>query len=106
MRTEPERSANVLKNAEKMRSGFRSLGFNIGNSVSPIVPVIIGDDQLTFMMWKTLFDEGVFVNPVISPATPIGHQLLRTSYMATHTTEQLDKVLEIFGNVGKKLGVI
>jgi 7-keto-8-aminopelargonate synthetase-like enzyme len=57
-------------------------------------------------MWKTLFDEGVFVNPVISPAVSAGHQLLRTSYMATHTDEQLDKVLGIFEKVGKKLGVI
>lgn len=106
MRTEPERPARVLANAEKMRKGYRQLGFNIGNSVTPVVPIIIGDDQLTFLMWKSLFDEGVFVNPVISPAVAPGHQLLRTSYMATQTNEQLDKVLEIFEKVGKKLGVI
>jgi 8-amino-7-oxononanoate synthase len=106
MRSEPERPARVLANAEKMRMGYRQLGFNIGNSVTPVVPIIIGDDQLTFLMWKTLFDEGVFVNPVISPAVAPGHQLLRTSYMATHTNDQLDKVLEIFEKVGKRLGVI
>ncbi len=106
LRDHPDLPERVLRNAEKMRSGYRSLGFNIGNSVTPVVPIIIGDDQLTFMMWKTLFEEGVFVNPVISPATPPGRQLLRTSYMASHTDEQLDKVLEIFEKVGRKLGVI
>jgi 7-keto-8-aminopelargonate synthetase-like enzyme len=106
MRDEPDLPGRVLANAEKMRQGFRSLGYNIGNSVTPVVPIIIGDNDLTFLMWKTLFDEGVFVNPVISPAVAPGHQLLRTSYMASHTTAQLDHVLDIFSKVGKKLGVI
>ena len=61
---------------------------------------------MTFMFWKMLFDNGVFVNPIISPAVPQGNQLLRTSYMATHTDEQLDKVLEIFEKVGKEVGAI
>lgn len=106
LQEEPELPARVLRNAERMRTGFRSLGFNIGNSVTPVVPIIIGDDQLTFMMWKALFEAGVFVNPVIAPATPPGRQLLRTSYMATHTNAQLDQVLDIFATIGKKLGVI
>jgi 8-amino-7-oxononanoate synthase len=106
MREEPERIERVNRNAEKMRKGFRELGFNIGRSVSPIIPIIIGDDQLTFLTWKLLLDNGVFVNPVISPAVPVGMQLLRTSYMATHTDEQLDKVLEVFEKVGKQVGLI
>ena len=106
LQEEPDLPARVLRNAEKMRTGYRSLGFNIGNSVTPVVPIIIGDDQTTFMMWKALFEAGVFVNPVISPATPPGRQLLRTSYMATHTDAQLDQVLETFETIGKKLGVI
>lgn len=106
MRCEPDRPARVLCNAEKMRKGFKSLGFNIGQSVTPVVPIIIGDDALTFLTWKMLFDAGVFVNPVISPAVAPGRQLLRTSYMATHTDEQLDRVLEIFASVGKQVGLI
>jgi 8-amino-7-oxononanoate synthase len=106
MRTEPDRAERVNANAEKIRKGLNELGFNTGKSVTPVVPVIIGDDQLTFLTWKTLFEEGVFVNPVISPAVSPGRQLLRTSYMATHTDVQLDKVLGIFEKVGKKVGLI
>jgi len=89
-----------------MQKGFTSLGFDIGNSVTPVVPIIIGDDEKTFRMWKLLFDDGVFVNPVISPAIPAGRQLLRTSYMATHTDAQMHHVLEIFRKVGKEVGII
>ena len=106
MRTEPERVDQVLRNGKKMCAGYTSMGFNTGCSETPIVPIIIGDDQTTFAFWKALFDAGVFVNPVISPAVPPGMQLLRTSYMATHTDEQLDRVLDIFYTVGKKLAII
>jgi hypothetical protein len=90
--------------ADKMRLEYRRLGFDIGDSVTPVIPIIIGDDDLTFLTWKLLFENGVFVNPVISPAVSPGRQLLRTSYMATHTDEQLERVLEIFAVVGKQLG--
>ncbi|MEJ5201205.1 MAG: pyridoxal phosphate-dependent aminotransferase family protein [Anaerolineales bacterium] len=106
MAEEPDRVERVNQNAEKMRAGFKALGFNTGHSVTPVIPIIIGDDQLTFLAWKRLFEEGVFVNPVISPAVSPGRQLLRTSYMATHTDEQLDRVLETFAKVGKELGLI
>lgn len=106
MAEEPERIDRVNEIARKMREGFHSLGYDTGNSVTPVIPIIIGDDQLTFLLWKRLFEEGVFVNPVISPAVPQGRQLLRTSYMATHTDLQLEHVLEIFGKVGKELGII
>lgn len=106
MRSEPERIDRLMHNARKMKEGLTSLGFNTGNSQTPVIPVIIGDDMLTFTMWRALFDAGVFVNPVIAPGVPPKQQLLRTSYMATHTEEQLDRVLEIFGAVGKAVGVI
>ncbi len=106
LKEEPERCERVLKVAEKMRNGFTALGYNIGNSTTPVVPIIIGDNEKTFLMWKRLFEEGVFVNPVIAPAVPPGRQLLRTSYMASHTDAQMDRVLEIFKKIGKELGVI
>ena len=106
MRTEPERTVRLAEIGEKMRQGYRQLGFDIGNSVSPIIPIFIGDDMRTIFTWKLLFEAGVFVNPIISPAVPPGKQLLRTSYMATHTDEQLDQVLGIFEQVGKQVGLI
>jgi 8-amino-7-oxononanoate synthase len=106
MQDEPERVEQLTKNAEFMRAGYSRLGFDTGHSVSPIIPIIIGDDALTFKVWRELFDNGVFVNPVISPATAPGRQLLRTSYMATHTEPQLVKVLEVFEKVGKENGLI
>jgi len=106
MQEEPERIRRVNSNGEYMRKGFNLRGFNTGNSETPIVPILIGDDQLTFFTWKKLFDSGVFVNPVISPAVAPGRQLLRTSYMATHTEEQLNSVLDIFERVGKEVGLI
>lgn len=106
MREEPERVERVNAIADRMRDEFRALGFDIGNSQTPVIPIIIGDDMKTLQTWKMLFDNGVFVNPVLSPATPPGRQLLRTSYMATHTDQQLGQVLDVFEMVGKKLDLI
>ncbi len=106
MREEPERIARVNQIAENMRREYRRLGFDIGSSETPVIPIIIGDDTRTLLTWKALFEAGVFVNPVLAPATPEGRQLLRTSYMATHTDEQMERVLEIFEKVGKQMGLI
>jgi len=106
MQREPERIKRVNKIADRMREEYKNLGFDIGYSETPVIPIIIGDDLLTLQTWKSLFENGVFVNPVLSPATPPGRQLLRTSYMSTHTDEQLDQVLVIFEKVGKELGLI
>jgi 8-amino-7-oxononanoate synthase len=106
MRTEPERIERLTDIGEYMRREYRRLGFEIGDTASPIIPIMIGDDTLTLTVWKALFDEGVFVNPVLSPAVPEGRQLLRTSYMATHSDEQLERVLEAFEQVGKATGLI
>jgi 8-amino-7-oxononanoate synthase len=106
MRTEPERIQRLSDNAAYMRKGLRELGFDTGNSTTPIIPIIIGGQERTIMAWKMLFDAGVFVNPVLAPAVQPGRELLRTSYMATHTVDQLDRVLEIFAGVGKLMGLI
>jgi 8-amino-7-oxononanoate synthase len=106
MRDEPEHSQRVNQIGARMRDSLRQLGFNILNSQSPIIPIHIGDDMMTILTWKNLFDNGVFVNPVLQPAVPAGSQLLRTSYMATHTDEQLERVLDVYERVGKEMGLI
>lgn len=103
---EPERRKRLWEITEKMQKGYRTLGFDIGNTRTPVIPIMIGEDLETFKFWKMLFENGVFANPIISPAVPKGRALIRTSYTATHTDEQMDKVLEVFGCVGKQLGVI
>jgi 7-keto-8-aminopelargonate synthetase-like enzyme len=89
-----------------MMKEFRSCGFDIGDTASPIIPIVVGEDMLAFKMAMMLQEEGVFANSVVSPATPPGRALIRTSYMATHTDEHLDKVLEAFVKVGKSMGLI
>jgi len=106
MRTEPERPERLKAIADRMRQGYRELGYDTGPSVTAIIPIMIGDDMPTFTMWRALVDAGVYTNPVIPPATPSGKSLLRTSYMATHTDEQMGRVLTLFEQVGKQVGVI
>ena len=103
---EPERRERLWYNTNKMMEGFKSYGFDIGDAASPIIPVVVKEDMLAFKMALMLQEEGVFANPVVSPATPPGRALMRTSYMATHTDEHLDRVLEAFVKVGKQLGLI
>jgi len=103
---QPELRARLWRNTHKMLRGYKTLGYDTGTSETPIIPILIKDTMKTYQMCKLLFENGVFVNPVINPAVPQGRELLRTSYMATHTEEQLDKVLAAFEKVGRQLGVI
>jgi 7-keto-8-aminopelargonate synthetase-like enzyme len=89
-----------------MRQAYRELGFNVDNSETPIVPIVIGEDLRTLLVWKRLYEEGVYTNPFIPPGVAPHKSLLRTSYMATHTDEQLDEVLEIMERVGKEAMLI
>lgn len=103
---EPDRRARLWHNTNKMMKAFKKMGFDTGVTETPIIPLLMGEMDRAFTMWKTLSDEGVFVNPVAPPATPPGRCLIRTSYMATHTDEMLDKVLVILEKAGRKLGII
>ncbi|MBK7377832.1 MAG: aminotransferase class I/II-fold pyridoxal phosphate-dependent enzyme [Ignavibacteriales bacterium] len=103
---EPQLVDKLIRNANKIRKAFNELGFNVIDGRTAIVPVIVGDDAIAFQMWRMLYDEGVFVNVFISPGVPQGRQMMRTSFMATHEDEHLDEIIQIFKNVGTKLGLI
>lgn len=106
LQEEPWRVEKLVSNADYMREGFTKLGFTIIEGQTGIVPVIIGDDERTFIFWRKLFDAGVFTNAFISPGVPVGMAMLRTSYMSSHEKEHLDRILELFGEIGKELGII
>jgi 8-amino-7-oxononanoate synthase len=106
VQTEPERRRRLWRNVRRMKEGFTDLGFEMIANESPILSIVIGDDDSTFLFNRLLFEEGVFVNPVIPPAVPEGKSLLRTSYMATHTDEDLDFILAAFRRVGEKLRIL
>jgi len=106
MKSEPERRERLWQITRKMLAGFQNLGFDTCTSETPIIPIITGDKEKTFNFWKSLFEAGIFANAVIPPAVPENACRIRTSYMATHTDEQLDIVLETFGRIGKKVGIL
>jgi 8-amino-7-oxononanoate synthase len=103
---EPQRISNLWHNTDRMKRGLKSLGFDLGESASPILPVYVRDLMLTFQFCKRLEQEGVFVNPVVSPGVLPGREIIRISLMATHTDRQIDFALEKLGEVGKELGLI
>ena len=106
MEREPERRDRLWSNTRFFAEGLRSLGFDTGESCTPVVPVVVGEDVSALRMVQRLHEEGIFVNCVISPATAPGRALIRTSLMATHTREQLSRALEIIGCVGREVGVL
>ena len=83
-----------------------NLGFDTGDAESPVIPLVIGEDMDAYKMAMALEHEGVFVNPVVTPAVPPGRSMIRTSYMATHTGEHLDRALRAFAKVGRAMGII
>ena len=103
---EPERRHDLWKITDYMKREFITLGFDTGESASPVIPLVVGEDITSFQMTKRLQEEGVFVNPVVSPAVPEGRAMIRTSFMATHTRDHLDQALEAIAKVSREMGVI
>ena len=89
-----------------MRTGYQAMGYDTGLSRTPIIPILVHDDEKCFMLWRLLREEGIFTTPVIYPAVPHGHALIRTSYGAGHTDEELDTILAAFEKCGKALEII
>ncbi|MBS1560179.1 MAG: pyridoxal phosphate-dependent aminotransferase family protein [Bacteroidetes bacterium] len=103
---EPQRIDKLLRNADKMRRGFHDMGYEVIDSNTGIVPVVLGDVEKTMIMWRKLYDAGVFVNAFVPPGVPPTLSMLRTSYMSSHEDEHLDAILAIFKSVGVELGLI
>ncbi|MBX3043206.1 MAG: aminotransferase class I/II-fold pyridoxal phosphate-dependent enzyme [Candidatus Kapabacteria bacterium] len=103
---EPELVTKLIANADYMRKGFKDLGFNILDSRTAIVGVVVGQVETAFLTWRKLFDRGVFVNAFIPPGVPPNMSMMRTSYMSSHETEHLDMILDTFKITGKELGLI
>lgn len=104
MQEEPERIEQLWKNTKKMHEAFKSIGFKIGTTETPIVPILIGSEAKAFQFTQRLYEEGIFATPAIYPAVRYGEAIVRTSYMATHTDDDLNRVLEIFEKLAKELG--
>jgi 8-amino-7-oxononanoate synthase len=103
---EPERREQLWRHTRRMQEGLRGLGYDIGDSETPIIPVLIGEIDRMLVFWKELFDAGVFTNPVTPPAVPDNSCRLRISLMATHNDDHIDFVLDAFASVGKKMASI
>jgi 8-amino-7-oxononanoate synthase len=106
IQSEPERLERLWKNTRKMLREYKTMGFDTGKSETPIIPIKIGEEEACFAFWKLLFDNGIFANTAISPAVPPHEAIIRTSYMATHSDDILDRVLETFAKLGKQFGII
>jgi 8-amino-7-oxononanoate synthase len=106
MRDEPERIERLWKNARFMKQRLDALGFDTGASQSPVIPIVIGNLERCFKVWRWLHDQGIFVNPVVPPAVPPGRALVRISLTAGHTRQQLSWALDKLAEVGRKFGLL
>jgi 8-amino-7-oxononanoate synthase len=106
LQAEPERREHLWKNARRMSTGLRGMGYNLGTSVTPIMPIHIGDQDRTLTFWRELYEAGIFTNAFVPPGVPPGRSLIRTAVMATHTDADIEEALTVFEKVGRKCGII
>ncbi len=106
LKREPDRPKKLMEIADYARKKLKEKGVDIRDSFAPIIPINTYDNEITFVACKKLFDKGVYVNSVISPAVPVGQAIIRTSYMATLTKEQIDKATDIIAEVMKELNLL
>jgi len=106
LQAEPERREHLWKNARRMSAGLRDMGYNLGTSVTPIMPIHIGDDVRTLTFWRALYDSGIFTNAFVPPGVPPNRSLIRSAVMATHTDADIDEALAKFEQAGRKCGII
>ena len=100
------RRDNLFRMTDNLKKGLRALGYDLGHSTTPVIPVHVGSNENCFKMWRALHELGIFSNPVVSPAVPPGHALMRLTLMATHTDEHVQKIIEAFAKAGREVGVI
>ena len=101
METDPEPRLRLHANVARMRAGLVQLGFRVGQAKTPVLPIYIGEEMRMLPMWRMLFDEGVYTNAVIPPAVAPDATMIRTSFMAIHTAEHIDRALDVFEKVGR-----
>jgi 8-amino-7-oxononanoate synthase len=104
--TEPEHRYRLWKTIDTFRSGLNQLGFNTLGSKGPIVPIFVGDEQTTLQFWKTVWNEGIFALPALTPSVPPGESIIRMAINANHTVEDVRQLLQVYARVGRQLGVI
>ena len=100
------RRDNLFRLTAKLKKGLEDLGYDLGTSTTPILPVHVGSNENCFKMWRALHENGIFANPVVSPAVPPGRALIRITLMATHTDEHVQKIIDAFAQAGRAVGVI
>ena len=106
METEPHHREKLWRSVAQLKRGLDALGFDTLGSESQVVPVLIGPDELTALFWRMLWEEGIFTTPAMPPSVPTGRSIIRTSVNANHPAEQIERLLDAFARIGRRLGVI